>query len=182
MAQNRKPPAFQVYAADELSRRSFKLATLAERGLIYTIKNECWVNGSVPADPIQLAKYLGIPEDELELSLTENVLSYFQKDGDSLICPELEDYRKHLDEIRIKKSEGGKQGAKTTNTRYKRPMIDRSGNPQDTREMSRDSLVEHRKENQNQENQNQVQSIEKGELVDECFLREYEETDDSTPF
>lgn len=50
MAFRETPPAYQEYAADMLSNRHFRMMTLQQRGLLYTLRLECWVNGSVPCD------------------------------------------------------------------------------------------------------------------------------------
>lgn len=116
MAQNRKPPAYQEYAATMLASRNFRLMNIAERGLLYTIRLECWENKQVPSSINQLAKYLGCDESEIQTALTDRVKSFFQVKDGSFTCAELEDYRQHLAEIRLKQIEGGKKGAKKTNS------------------------------------------------------------------
>jgi hypothetical protein len=113
MAQNRKPPAFQEYAASFIASKNFRLMSLEERGLLMTMRFECWENLSVPSNRATLAKYLGL--DEASIPLTDRVLSFFITYEQNLICPELEDYRMHIKERREKQSKGGKKGAKTTN-------------------------------------------------------------------
>ena len=50
MAQNRTPPAYQEYAASVIANGDYRVLSLAERGLLYTLKLECWVNHRVPKD------------------------------------------------------------------------------------------------------------------------------------
>jgi len=113
MAQNRKPPAFQEYAASFIANKNFRLMSLDERGLLMTMRFECWENLAVPSNRAALAKYLGF--DEANFPLTERVLSFFIIYEQNFICPELEDYRTHLFGIREKQSKGGKKGAMITN-------------------------------------------------------------------
>jgi len=110
MAQNRDAPAYQEYAAAMLSKIPFRLCSLEARGLLFTMRLECWVNGKLPADPQSLAMVLGVPETEVSRSLPL-VVSFFEVVDGLLICPELEDYRQHIAERKRKQSEGGKAGA-----------------------------------------------------------------------
>lgn len=97
--QNREPPAFQEYAAAMLSRREYRAMTLAERGLLYSLRLECWVNRTAPADPCILAKVLGYSADEVRTALPA-VLAFFTFAGDELFSPELDDYRAYRARIR----------------------------------------------------------------------------------
>jgi hypothetical protein len=116
MAQNREAPAYQEYAAATMARTHYRVMTLAERGLLYSMRLECWVNRSVPADPHMLARVLGYDAGEVVNALP-GVMPFFTSDGREITCPELEDYRAHLAAIREKQSSGGKQGAAKTNSK-----------------------------------------------------------------
>lgn len=114
MAQNRKPPAYQEYAAAMMARIEYRTMSLAERGLLYTLRQECWVNHFVPENPAMLAKLLGFDAADVASALPA-VLPFFAiKDG-MISCPELEDYRNHINDIRLRQSAGGKKGAALTN-------------------------------------------------------------------
>lgn len=115
MAQNRKPPAYQEYAPELLANKHFRLMSLAERGLFYTLRLECWANNTVPSKTEALSKYLGISLSEVNDALSAEVKAFVAINGDDLTIPELDDYRKHLTEIREKQSTGGKSGASMTN-------------------------------------------------------------------
>lgn len=110
MAQNREPPAFQEYAAAMMAKTEYRLMSLAGRGLLYTMRLECWVNRRLPPDVPRLARVLGFNADEVAALMLE-VKPFFAIDQNGLYCPELEDYREHVDERRQKQSEGGKQTA-----------------------------------------------------------------------
>jgi uncharacterized protein YdaU (DUF1376 family) len=118
--QNREPPAFQEYAAAMLSRREYRAMGLAERGLLYSLRLECWVNQTVPADPAILAKVLGYSAEEIRAVLPA-VMAFFTVAGDELFSPELDDYRAYRARIRNDQIEGGKAGAKL---RWKRGEAD----------------------------------------------------------
>jgi hypothetical protein len=147
MAQNRKPPAYMEYAAAILANRDFRLMSLAERGLLFTIRLECWENIEVPVAHDQLAKYIGHEAAEVKSALTQRVKTFLHEKDDTFVCPELDNYRQHLADIRAKRSAGGKSGAAITNAKKQRIKDDsfyitnHSTNPQVTRQGADESLV-----------------------------------------
>ena len=174
--QNRKPPAYQEYAATILSALPFRKMTLQERGLLYTMRLECWENRMLPNNPDELAKVLGIPINDVSESLC-NVMPFFDVQNDYIFSPELEDYRIHLAEQREKQSKGGKRGAAITNSkrRTKKPNNDFTSTMQLSRQGSDESLVK-----SSTVKPSQPQSI-KEEMVsvDDDWVNEYEETESS---
>ena len=115
----RNPPAFQEYAADMLANRLFRTMSLQERGLLMTIRYECWVNNSVPADAGDLAKTLGITEIEVFNALTARVTHFLKEVDKNLTCIELDAYRNKLQSGRQAMSEGGRKGGLNTQARNK---------------------------------------------------------------
>ena len=129
-----------------MARVEYRTMTLAGRGLLYSLRLECWVNRGVPNNPETLARMLGFDQKEIETALRE-VIPFFSIDNGQIVCPELDDYRAHLDAIRAKKSAGGKLGAACTNGRRK-AMPNKAGKtiagiPSGISRESRDSLVQH---------------------------------------
>ncbi|MBL0011274.1 MAG: hypothetical protein IPP22_10290 [Nitrosomonas sp.] len=116
MSQNRKAPAYQEYAATIMAQLSFRTMSLQDRGLLYTMRLECWVNMRLPNNHNDLAKVLGVPAAEVMASLPA-VIPFFEIVGDFIISPELEDYRIHLVERKLKQSQGGKRGSVITNNK-----------------------------------------------------------------
>jgi len=114
MSQNREAPAFQEYAAAMLSRLQFRTMTLQARGLLYTMRLECWVNLRLPNNPDDLAKVLGQSVAEVAESIKE-VMPFFAVVDGFIISPELENYREYLAERKRKQSLGGKVGSEITN-------------------------------------------------------------------
>lgn len=159
MTQNRKPPAYQEYAASTLANRQFRLMNLLERGLLYTLRLECWENSQIPAVADELAKYLGCDVREIQQGLTNGVRSFFVEENGLFSCPELDNYRQHLEARKTKQSEGGKQGAAMTNKSRKVANVRHSGTSagrsQVPRRVGVESLVQ-----LNPVKQSQAQSLE----------------------
>jgi len=182
MAQNRKAPAFQEYAAQMLSNKQFKLMSLEERGLLGTMRYECWENKDIPSSIPELAKYLGFTVDDIKTALTDKVRSFFYEVDGSFTCPEMDDYRKHLDDRKAKQSAGGKIGSSITNgqTKSKSKLKDNdlsstsASNSQISRIGTRESLVKQSTAKQSLEKQSQEQSL---ESVDTDWREEYEKAD-----
>lgn len=170
MAQNRPPPAFQEYAANMMARTDFRILTLAQRGLLMTLRLECWVNLRMPSDPATLARVLGFDSDEVRKALPA-IMPFFAIDDGQLICPELDDYRDHLQAISDKKAEGGKRGAAMTNSKRKSAEIKTAQGPSGDSgipRVSRDSLVQ-----LSSVQPSKTQSLERGISTD-GWLNDYE--------
>lgn len=182
MSQNRDAPAYQEYAATILSRLPFRTMTLQDRGLFYTMRLECWVNGRLPSNRDALAKVLGMPVAEVMASLPA-VMPFFEVVEGFIICPELEDYRAHLADRKSKQSQGGKRGSAITNGNRNRPTktVDARGsstpssNSQVTRRGECESSV---KPSTAKPSQNQPP--ERAVFADP-FIAEYEAAENCTP-
>lgn len=108
--QNRTPPAYQEYAAAMMSRIEYRTLTLRQRGLLYSMRMECWVNRYLPESPDVLARILGFDVAEVAAEIPY-VMQFFSVENGRIFCPELEAYREHLDERRERQS----AAAKSTN-------------------------------------------------------------------
>ena len=64
-----KPPAFLCYASNIIADKRYRLMTPSERFVWVSIYLECWPNNAVPANSIELAKYLGHPVEDIEAGL-----------------------------------------------------------------------------------------------------------------
>lgn len=175
MAQNRKPPAFLEYAAAILANREYRLMPLAERGLLYTIRLECWENKQVPTSHYELAKYIGCDVADVKAALTDRVKSFLSEKDGSLTCPELDNYRQHLEDRKSKQSAGGRNGATITNRNRKNAakqggvyLAHETGNPQVPRRGNDESLVQLSTVKSSQE-----QSLNNGYIDDE-WIHDYE--------
>lgn len=124
--QNREPPAYQEYPAAMLAKREYRLMTATERGLLYSMRMECWVNKSLPAEPGALAIILGLDAGEVAAALPA-VMPFFTYVGEEIVCPELDRYREHLETRKLLQSEGGRHGAAITNSAKKKPRRRKAG-------------------------------------------------------
>jgi hypothetical protein len=176
MAQNRKAPAYQEYAATILAQLSFRTMSLQDRGLLYTMRLECWVNMRLPNNHNDLSKVLGLPVAEVIASLP-TVMPFFEITGDFIISPELEDYRIHLADRKLKQSQGGKRGSAITNDKRSRKVhadnpSDLSSNSSTNPQVSRQGSVESSVQSSTAK-PSQTQFSKKG-VIDDPFVRDYE--------
>jgi len=152
MAENRKPPAYQEYASHMLANISFRSMDLAQRGLLYTMRLECWANESLPSNIDTLSNVLG---QNIKPEHIKAVQSFFQIDESTIISPELNDYRQHLEERREKQSRGGRKGANKTNSKARSSdKTESSGNLRVSRRGSGGFLVKSNPEKQSQNQRN----------------------------
>lgn len=112
-SQGREAPAYMEYPASIMARMPYRQMTLAERGLLYTLRNECWVNTHMPSDPDKLARILGYSTEEIRSALSSNLMEFFEIQGETFFCPELEKYRCYQEARRRRMSEGGKRGSES---------------------------------------------------------------------
>ena len=121
----RQPPAFQCYASDWLAREWFKLATLEERGLLFSMLCQIWVSDSLPANSIELARLLGCDPAVISDALSARVLEAFQENENGrLICPELAAMKSEYLERHHDRSRSGKKGAKAKWNKGKQAMAE----------------------------------------------------------
>jgi hypothetical protein len=174
MSQNRDPPAYIEYAANMMAKLEYRIMSLSERGLLYSMRNECWVNYRLPSNPTLLAKVLGCNADEVSKSL-EGVMPFFEVVNDYIISPELEFYRAYLAEIRAKQSAGGEKGAKIANQNKEkaRKVVDTG-----SQDSQVDPEVDPRVLNLNQSNLIQPLSLDKA-VITEPFIVDYEATENN---
>lgn len=181
MSQNRDAPAYQEYAATILAQLPFRTMTLQDRGLLYTMRLECWVNMRLPQSHNDLAKVLGKPVAEVAGSLAA-VMPFFDVVDGFIVSPELENYRAHLADRKSKQSQGGKRGSAIANGKRNRSAkaVDDgvSSTPSSTSRLPRrgggESLVK-----PSTEKPSQNQSPEKG-VVTDPFVAAYEAAESCT--
>ena len=97
-----------------LANFQFRQMPLAARGLLYTLRLECWENHRLPADLKRLASVLRFDEAEI-IAAMQWLDPFFQTNDGWITSPDLEDYRTHLAGQRKAQSVGGKKGAAKTN-------------------------------------------------------------------
>ena len=119
-SESRPPPAFQCYSSDFMAQESYVMASLPERGLLFTLLNHCWVNGSVPADITKLSKVLGLDVNDVRSAYGELVKQYLMPQAevsDRLGAPDLSRQKAELKMRRERQIDGGRKGGKTTQER-----------------------------------------------------------------
>jgi hypothetical protein len=104
----RSAPAYQEYAAAMLADARYRLMTLAERGLLDTLRRECWVNIGLPESPATLAKMLGFSPAEIAAALPAIMPFFAAKDG-LIVCPELEELRATYADRQERMANGGRK-------------------------------------------------------------------------
>lgn len=128
MVANRTSPAYQEYAANMMARFEYRTLTLAQRGLLYSMRLECWVNQFLPESAEILARILGFDPAEIAAELPY-VMPFFEVENGRITSPDLEAYRQRVDGIRERQAQGGKAGAAKTNARKTLADTGVSGNP-----------------------------------------------------
>lgn len=179
--QNRKPPAYMEYAATILAQLPFRTMALRDRGLLYTMRLECWVNMQLPGNHNDLARVLGLSVEEVAGSFGA-VMPFFDLQDGFIICPELEDYRTHLADQKKKQSQGGKLGSAITNANRHVKTIGNgiTSNSRLSRQGSNEPLVQ-----SSTEKLSKTQSIKKEvDPIDDPWVKEYEATEalEENPF
>lgn len=127
-AQNRTAPAYQEYAANMIARFDYRTLTLPQRGLLYSMRLECWVNQFLPESPSVLARILGFDVAEVAAELPY-VMQFFAVEDGRIFAPDLEAYRRRVEHIRERQAQGGKVGAAKTNARKVRTDADIPDDP-----------------------------------------------------
>lgn len=116
----RSKPSFDVYASDLMASEEYALATLHERGLLLTLLNYCWVNGSIPADHSKMARLLQLDIADINNATNDLIQKHLvpsPQDATRLYSPELERQRMIINERRQQMSAGGRRGGQKTQER-----------------------------------------------------------------
>lgn len=144
----RRPPSFMEYGSDLLGLERVKLMSLAERGLLATMRWHLWANDTMPADPVLMARVLGIDADDIKSAMTDRVLSFFAPvEGNlRLFSPELAAQMKHLIERRAERADSGRRGGKSAQAKRKSIEAKPEAELQATRKLAEQNRVKNRTE------------------------------------
>ena len=166
-------PYFPLYAANILASRPFRVMTLEGRGLWITLMMECWVNGGVPSDLREMAKFLGLSAEEV--SRADAALDTFSLDKESsqIFSQELEGQRQKFLSSREGKSKGGKLGAERKKEKLRHKQL---GDPQGIPEGKPKGSLIHIKSNSL--NSNQLIKKEVMSEENKAWVNDYENTPD----
>jgi len=168
-------PYFQCFASDWMACEDYALMSAAERGLLFSMLNAAWVNGSVPADSANLARIVQLDEPTVSAGLTKRVLKWFMgsaEDPPRLICTELERQRTESIAHRQKLAEGGRRGGNATQAKYRGQAANSS------QASSLAKAPEMRCDEMRRDEVKRNASLEKAQLTDEqrAWVDEYEKT------
>lgn len=104
-------PWFRLYAANFQSDRQYRMMSLEERGLLFTLLLECWISVDVPSSTEEIAAFTGYSQAAVNEAFTGRVQSYFRVDESAIVSPYLEEERQGYKDRQRKQIEGGKLGA-----------------------------------------------------------------------
>jgi uncharacterized protein YdaU (DUF1376 family) len=110
-----KAPAFQFYPSEFLADENVVVMSLEECGAYIKLMCYCWREGSIPNDPIKLAKMVGAPDKGGDATLWSAVTLCFDVDPNDtsrLFHPRLEIERVKQEAWRLKSALGGKNSHK----------------------------------------------------------------------
>ena len=143
--EKRPLPYFQCFASDWMASEQYVLMSASERGLLFSMLNAAWVNGSIPANTAHLSRILQLDEQSVTDSLSPRVTHLFcisPKDAARLICPELERQRAESVEYRKNRAQSGQKGGHATQARHRREALQSStaSSCAKATEMSRDDV------------------------------------------
>jgi len=173
-------PYFPLFAANILASKPFKMMTIEERGLWITIQMECWVNGSVPSDLKDLAKYLGVGHDEVQRAFTQKQHSFLQKVGGEIKSPDLEVQRKEFMDRREKQRIGGIQGAEKKRQKQAKEVLAMQGQPQGIPEGQPKGSLDY--VNSNSFKSNQLVGSEAIDAKNKAWVEDYDNAPDASAY
>jgi uncharacterized protein YdaU (DUF1376 family) len=107
-----KSPAFQFYPKDYLTDMHVRAMSFAQRGLYWEAISICWLEGSLPNDPGELAAVLGCPAARLR-ALWPRIAPCFMVAGARLV-------HKRLDRERLSQAESRARRAAAANKRWQK--------------------------------------------------------------
>lgn len=106
-----KTPAFQFYPKDFLCDEAVRLMSHTERGIYITLICLCWLEGSLPKEPAQLAKMVSIPVPRFLKLWNGPIATCFQERDGRLVQRRLEKERAKQEEYRANQAAKGRQSA-----------------------------------------------------------------------
>lgn len=118
-----RPPAFQFYPKDYLSDAKTRAMTFKQRGMYWDLVSHCWLEGSLPANPQDIARILGITTPARFAANDWPVIGRcFRLVGDAHQHPRLEIERRKQADHREERSGAGRKGAERRWHRDDKPM------------------------------------------------------------
>ena len=111
---NQKSPAFPFYAKDWLADDKRTEMNAAQRGIYVDLLAYQWNNGSVPAEPADMARITGETAATMRKLFAGPLAKAFPANGDGRRRnPKLEEWRADQESYRARRSQAGKAGARS---------------------------------------------------------------------
>jgi uncharacterized protein YdaU (DUF1376 family) len=102
-----KAPAFQFYASDFLSDERVLVMSLAERGLYVTLLCHAWLEGSIPSEPVKIARLVREPQPSFAKLWPAVEACFVPADEGRLVNPRQEHIRsERLAHLKIRQESG----------------------------------------------------------------------------
>ena len=97
-------PWYSWCPADLRCDRRFNKLGWGEKGLVRELIDDCYLNRTIPADLVGIAKFLDVDPSEIR-DLLPRVMPWFEPAGEGLLqCPLIEKIRANQDEGRLRQS------------------------------------------------------------------------------
>lgn len=106
-----KSPAYQFYPKDILTDGKYLMMSWEQRGIYRHLIDLQWLGGSLPENPVDIAKMIAYPEKEFLVSIWQNLEEAFPLNNGKRMNPKLELIRKKLNSFKKNQSKSGKEGA-----------------------------------------------------------------------
>lgn len=107
-----KSPAFQWYSKDILTSQRVALMTLEEEGAYRRALDFCWLSGSLPSDPGELARIIGKGCSVETATVVKQMFTIDKKNPQKIFHDRLEFERKKQKKFKENKSKAGVESGK----------------------------------------------------------------------
>lgn len=111
MKQLDKAPAYQWYVRDYMSDEAVALMSYEQQGIYRALLDRQWLEGSIPADPSQLAAILRVPAARFEKLWPRIAVKFSPVADGRLANGRMERERQKAEDYKRAASENGKKGA-----------------------------------------------------------------------
>jgi uncharacterized protein YdaU (DUF1376 family) len=112
MADKVKSPAYQWYPKDILTSERVALLDLREEGAYRRALDFCWLNGSIPADPVKLSRLIGKNCTKAVAEVVKSLFVILENDPEKLIHLRLEEEREKQKQFSEKQRVNGERGGR----------------------------------------------------------------------
>lgn len=118
-----KSPSFSLYPKDFITDEHVVVMTMAQRGLYITLLCTCWLQGSIPSDPVLIGRLCGATAKEMQLTWPVVAQRFLADPTDSsrLRHKRLDAERAKQAKWREKSSAGGKNASTKRQPRLNHP-------------------------------------------------------------